>query len=299
MRKGTVAAALLIASVAFAQTTQNHPYISAEQSNAIANEWTRPMEPFKILGNLYYVGSQNIGSYLFTTPQGDILLDTGMPSMHQAVKGNIEKLGFKLSDIKIMISSHAHIDHVGGHAEMQKATRAQVVALGEDARALGLGTDLSPVGYLGWTPVKVNRVIKDGDTVSLGGVTLRAVWTPGHTPGATTWVTSIADGGRTYNVVFPGGAGPNPGPPVVGNAKFPTLADDTLGTYRKLRALNPDIQLPGHPGQLFMGKLDAVRAGVRPHPLLVAPGEWAKGIDAQEAAFRKRMEADTAKLSAR
>jgi hypothetical protein len=89
------------------------------------------------------------------------------------------------------------------------------------------------------------------------------------------------------------------GPPVVGNAKFPTLADDTLGTYRKLRALTPDIQLPGHPGQLFMGKLDAVRAGVRPHPLLVAPGEWVKGIDAQEAAFRKRMEADTAKLSAR
>src|SRR6476620_7025051 len=115
MRKGAFAAALLIASVAFAQTTQNHPYISADQSNAIANEWTKPMEPFKILGNLYYVGSQNIGSYLFVTPQGDILLDTGMPSMHQAVKGNIEKLGFKLSDIKVMISSHAHIDHVGGH----------------------------------------------------------------------------------------------------------------------------------------------------------------------------------------
>src|SRR5678815_2046081 len=102
------------------------------------------------------------------------------------------------------------------HQDHDFQPRAQVVALGADARALGLGTDPSPVGYLGWTPVKVNRVIKDGDTVSLGGVTLRAVWTPGHTPGATTWVTSIADGGRTYNVVFPGGAGPNPGPPVVG-----------------------------------------------------------------------------------
>jgi metallo-beta-lactamase class B len=182
---------------------------------------------------------------------------------------------------------------------MKKATGAQVVALGEDARALELGKDLSPVEYLGWPPVKVDRKIKDGDTVSLGGVTLRAVWTPGHTPGATTWVTTIADGGRTYNLVFPGGAGPNPGPPVVGNAKFPTLADDTLGTYRKLRALNPDIQLPGHPGQLFMGKLDGVRAGVRPHPLLVPAGEWVKGIDTQEAAFRKRMEADAAKRSAR
>src|SRR5262245_22843007 len=299
MRTGGFTAALLIASVAFAQTTQNHPYISAEQSNAIANEWTKPMEPFKILGNLYYVGSQNIGSYLFVTPQGDILLDTGMPSMHQAVKGNIEKLGFKLSDIKIMISSHAHIDHIGGHAEMKKATGAQVMALGEDARALELGKDLSPVEYLGWTPVKVDRVLKDGDTVSLGGTTLRAVWTPGHTPGATTWVTTIADCGRNYNVVFPGGAGPNPGTPVVGNAKHPRLAEETLDTFRKLRQLNPDIQLPGHPGQLLMGKVEAIKNGVRPHPLLVPAGEWVKGIDMQEANFRKRMEADAAKLSAR
>src|SRR5690348_7214027 len=122
MRKVVLLAALLTTSLAFAQNVPNTPYISAEQSNAIANEWTKPQEPFKLLGNVYYVGSQNIASYLFVTPQGNILLDTGMPSMHQAVKANIEKLGFKLSDIKIMISSHAHIDHIGGHAEMKKAT---------------------------------------------------------------------------------------------------------------------------------------------------------------------------------
>ena len=175
MRTMLIGAAVLTAALASAQTIQNHPYISAEQSNAIANEWTKPMEPFKILGNVYYVGAQNIGSYLFTTPQGHILLDTGMPAMHQAVKANIEKLGFKLSDIKIMISSHAHIDHIGGHAEMKKATGAQVVALAQDAKALESGKDLSPVEYLPWAPVKVDRVIKDGDTVSLGGVTLKAV----------------------------------------------------------------------------------------------------------------------------
>lgn len=296
MRKLLLAVVVLTASIASAQ---NGPYISAEQANAIANEWTKPQEPFHILGNLYYVGSQNIASYLFTTPQGNILLDTGMPSMHQAVRSNIEKLGFKLSDIKIMISSHAHIDHVGGHAEMKRATGAQVMAIGDDARALEMGKDLSPVEYLGWTPVKVDRVLKDGDTVSLGGTTLRAVWTPGHTPGATTWVTTMADGGRTYNLVFPGGAGPNPGPPVVGNPKFPTLAQDTLNTFAKLRRLNPDIQLPGHPGQLLMGKIDAIKNGVRPHPLLVPAGEWVKGIDNQEANFRKRMEADAAKAGAR
>jgi metallo-beta-lactamase class B len=222
-----------------------------------------------------------------------------MPAMHQALKGNIEKLGFNLTDIKMMISNHAHIDHVGGHAEMKKATGAQVMALGEDARALELGKDLSPVEYLGWTPVKVDRVLKDGETVSLGGVTLRAVWTPGHTPGATTWVTTLVDGGRSYNVVFPAPPEPNLGPPVVGNANHPTLADDTLSTFRKLRQLHPDIQLPAHPGQLLRGKLDGLRSGLRPHPLLVPAGEWVERIDAREAAFRKRMEADTAKLSAR
>jgi metallo-beta-lactamase class B len=299
MRNAVVLGTLLVASLASAQTVANHPYISAELSNAIANEWTRPMEPFRVLDNLYYVGSQNISSHLITTPQGHILLDTGMLAMHQAVKGNIEKLGFKLSDIKIMISNHAHIDHVGGHAEMKKATGAQVMALGEDARALELGKDLSPVEYLGWTPVKVDRVLKDGDTVSLGGVTLRAVWTPGHTPGATTWGTTLVDGGRSYDVVFPAPPEPNPGPTVVGNANHPTLADDTLSTFRKLRQLHPDIQLPAHPGQLFLGQLDGLRRGLRPHPLLVPAGEWVKRIDARESAFRKRMEADTAKLSAR
>ena len=299
MRKIVLLALLLSAPLAYAQTIQNHPYISAEQSNAIANDWTKPMEPFHVLGNLYYVGSENIASYLFTTPQGHILLDTGMPSMHAAVRGNIEKLGFKLSDIEIMISSHAHIDHIGGHAEMKRATGARVMAMGPDAKALEAGTDLSPVEYLPWTPVKVDRVLKDGDTVALGGTTLRAVWTPGHTPGATTWVTTIADGGRTYNIVFPGGAGPNAGPPVVGNPKHPTLAQDTLNTFAKLRQLNPDIQLPGHPRQLLTGKVEAIKNGARPHPLLVPAGEWVKGNEAQEANFRTRIEADAAKQPAR
>jgi metallo-beta-lactamase class B len=122
---------LLIASVAFAQTTQNHPYISAEQSNAIRERVDQAAGPFKISATCTTSGSQNYSGLICSSPpQGDILLDTGMPSMHQAVKGNIEKLGFKLSDIKIMISSHAHIDHVGGHAEMKKRHGAQVVALG-------------------------------------------------------------------------------------------------------------------------------------------------------------------------
>jgi metallo-beta-lactamase class B len=285
--------ALTVAATAVGQTRPS--FISAEQQAQINGPWSDPAEPFKILGNVYYVGAQNIASYLITTPQGHILLDTGMPRMHAGVRANIEKLGFAVTDIEIMISSHAHVDHVGGHAAMQKVTGARVMAMEPDARALAAGMDLSPIEYDGWDPVKVDRVLKDGDTVTHGGMTLRAVWVPGHTPGATTWVTTVEDGGRTYNVVFPGGGAPNAGPLVVGNPKHPTLADDTLGTFKKLRQLTPDIQLPGHPQQLFAGKIDAIKQGVRPHPLLLEPGAWLKGIDGQEAGFRKRIEADKAK----
>lgn len=292
-------ACVLIVLTASLASAQSPSFITAEQTAALRGPWSEPAEPFTILGNIHYVGGQNIASYLFTTPEGHILLDTGMPRMHQGVRASIEKLGFKLSDIKIMLSSHAHVDHVGAHAEMQKATGARVMAVGDDAKALEMGKDLSPVEYDGWPPVKVDRVLKDGDTVTLGGTTLRVVWTPGHTPGATTWATTVQDGGRSYSVVFPGGGAPNPGPVVVANPKHPTLAEDTLSTYRKLRQLNPDIQLTGHPQQLFAGKIDAIKKGVRPHPLLLEPGGWAKGIDAQQAAFTKRIEADKAKAPAR
>lgn len=289
---------VLSASAARAQTQALGPYIRAELIASLTGPSSAPAEPFTIVGNLHYVGAANIASYLFTTPEGHLLIDTGTTQMEKVVRENIEKLGFKLTDIKIILSSHAHFDHIAGHAAMQKATGARVMAIGDDARALELGRDLSPVETIGWEPVKVERVLKDGDVVALGGTTLRAVWTPGHTPGCTTWVTTIQDGGRSYSVVILGSIGPNPGPPMVGNPKHPTLAEDTLGTIRKLRALNPDIQLGGHPQAAFTGKIDAMKRGTRPHPLLQEPGAWSKMLDTQQANFTKRIEADRAKAAA-
>jgi metallo-beta-lactamase class B len=219
--------------------------------------------------------------------------------MAKTVLANVEKLGFKPNDIRLMISSHAHVDHIGGHAEVKKATGAQVVASAEDARALEAGRDMSPVEYDGWPAVRVDRIIKEGETVTLGTASLRAVLTPGHTPGATTWVTTVQDGGRSYNVVFPGGAAPNGGPLVVGNPKHPNLAEITLATYGKLKQLNPDIVLQGHPQQAFMGKVDAMKKGARPHPLLQVPGAWLKQQEQGEANFRKRIDADRARAQSR
>jgi metallo-beta-lactamase class B len=265
---------------------------------------SRPVQPaggaIPLIGNIYYVGAKNIASYLIVTPQGDILVDTGTTEMTRVVTSNIEKLGFKPRDIKIMLSSHAHFDHIGGHAAMKKLTGARVMAIKQDADALEAGKDLSPLGDEGWTPVKVDRVLKDGDTVALGGTTLRAVWAPGHTPGCTVWTTTVPDGGKNYSVAIFGCGGPNGGVKLVGNQRFPTLVDDTLGTLRKLKMLKPDIYVTGHPQMLFAGKIERMKVAERPHPL-VDPGSmaWTRMLDEAQAAFEKRVaaERDTTKIT--
>lgn len=291
------ALALLLVVLSSTFVSAQGRFVTAEQRTQLHGPSSQGVEPFRIVGNIYYVGAQNIASYLMTSPEGHILIDTGTKEMGPVVLGNIEKLGFKPGDIKIMLSSHAHFDHIQGHAAMKKATGARVMALGDDARALASGKDLSPVEDEGWDPVRVDRVLKDGDTVTLGGTTLKAVWTPGHTPGCTTWVTDVQDKGKSYSVVFLGGIGPNQGPQLVGNPKHPRLIEDTLGSIRKLRGLNPDISLGGHPQQAFAGKVERIKSGGTPHPLMMQPGAWTKMLDNAEANFRKRVEAEKAKTA--
>jgi metallo-beta-lactamase class B len=274
--------------------------LTAEQRAQFHGPYSQPEEPFRLIGNIYYVGAKNIASYLVTTPQGNILIDTGTTEMTPVITANIEKLGFKVRDIKIMLSSHAHFDHIGGHAAMKKLTGARVMAIRQDAEALEAGKDLSPLGDEGWTPVKVDRVLKDGDTVTLGGATLRAVWAPGHTPGCTVWTTSVPDGGRSYSVAIFGCGGPNGGVRLVGNQRFPTLVNDTMATFRKLKMLKPDIYVSGHPQMLFAGKIDRMKAGERPHPLLDPQSQaWVKMLDDAEANFTKRVQAEHAQSASR
>ena len=269
------------------------PFLTAEQRAQFHGPYSQPEDAFRLVGNIYYVGAKNIASYLITTPQGHISVDTGTSEMTPVITANVQKLGFKLQDIKIMLSSHAHFDHVGGHAAMQRATKARVMAIRQDADALQAGKDLSPLGDEGWGPVKVGRVLKDGDTVTLGGTTLKAVWAPGHTPGCTVWTTNVPDAGRTYSVALFGCGGPNAGVKVVDNPRFPTLADDALGTIRKLKTLKPDIYVTGHPQALFMGKIARLKAGERPHSL-DDPAAWTKMLDEAEANFIKRVQAERA-----
>ena len=214
-------------------------HVAAQQGSDAA-------EPFRVIGNIYYVGGQ-YGSYLITTPEGHILHDTGSAEMHPLIMSNVESLGFSVQDIRIMISSHAHWDHIEGHAAMKRVTGAQVVALGGDAEALRTGRNNSALDARNFEAVPVDRVIEDGDTVTLGGVTLRAVWTPGHTQGATMWTTTVQEGGNTYSVAFRGGEIPNAGAPLFDNPRHSTVVTDTRRTLRRLKDFEPDLFLHNHP----------------------------------------------------
>jgi metallo-beta-lactamase class B len=254
--------------------------------------WSGAVEPFKIVGNIHYVGAANIASYLITTPKGHILLDTGTREMAPIVTGGIQKLGFALHDVKIMLSGHAHFDHVGSHAAVQRATGAQVMAVGDDARAIASGEDRSPLGAEGWEAVKVDRVLKDGDTVTLGGTTLRAVLAPGHTPGCTVWTMTTRDDARSYDVLFYACSGPNADVRLIDNPKFPKLVGETRGTFERLKQLKPDIFLLMHPKDQFAGKMDQIHAGTSPHPLYNPTG-WVKLLDEGRASFEARVQAES------
>ena len=288
-------AILLIVISSGLVSAQTSP-LTPEARARFHGEMSQPVEPFRIIGNIYYVGARNIASYLINTPEGHIMIDTGTKEMHQVIRGNVEKLGFKLQDVKILLSGHAHFDHVQGHAAMKKATGAKVMAIREDAAALAAGTDMSPLGDEGWEPVAVDRVLKDGDTVTLGVTTLRAVWTPGHTPGCTTWTTRAQEKEKTYSVVFQACGAPNAGVKLVGNTKFPTLVQDTLRSFEVQKNLKADIYLPMHPEELFAGKVERIKAGETPHPLF-NPGDYAKLIANTEANFRKRVQEEQGKIA--
>jgi metallo-beta-lactamase class B len=210
--------------------------------------WNRPVAPFHIIGNVYYVGPKEIAQYLITTPEGHILLDSGFEASVPRLAANVRALGFRFEDVKILLASHAHIDHVQGHAQVRRLTGATVVASAADAPVIASGGKGEPVydGVYSWTPCPIDRVVSDGERVTLGGTTLVAHLTPGHTRGAITWTMEVRDGGRTLSVVFFPSANVNPGVRLVGNARYPEIADDFRRSFAIWSSLPCDVPLGSH-----------------------------------------------------
>lgn len=237
------------------------------------DESNQPFTPFRIIGNIYYVGTNDLACYLIKTPAGLILIDTGMEESAPIVRANIGALGFKLQDIKIILSGHAHYDHVGGHADMKQVTGARVYASAGDTVILESGGTKAFFPIKAFKPVKVDQVIKDGETVRLGGVALAAHLTPGHTEGNTTWTMRVTEQGKQYDVVFVGSMSINQGVHLVNYPAWPDIAAVYAKSFQTLKGLHCDVFLGPHASFFNMqGKAGQMNANPNSNPFIDPDG---------------------------
>ena len=230
----------------------------AQPQNAAAQneEWTRPFPPFRMIGNIYWVGSYDLSTYLITTPQGNILINTGVGDTAQQIKASVEKLGFKLVDTKILTSTHGHYDHVAGMAELKRMTGARIIVSEGDKELLESGGKadfrFGDTPGARFEPVKVDQTFKDGEKISLGGIELTAHHHPGHTKGATSFTLNVQEGGKTYRVIIANMGSINPGVTVTGMAKYPDIGKDYARTFLAQKDMKIDVWLASHAGQFRM-----------------------------------------------
>lgn len=252
--------------------------------------WKEPVPPRRLVGNIYYVGAAGVSSFLIATPEGHILLDTGFPETVPVIERGVKQLGFRIGDIKIILSSHAHFDHVSGHATMKRLTGATIYASAADARLLASGGEADFIPLPHYDPIEADRILVDGDAVSLGGTTLIAHLTPGHTAGATTWTMTVTEGGHSYRVVFFSSTSINPGTRLIGNPVYPSISDDLAASFTYLKTLPCDIYFAPHATQFGMKekfeKLDQPGVDNRDVHPLVDPEGWKKMIASSEKAYR-------------
>jgi metallo-beta-lactamase class B len=282
--------------------------------------WTTPLTPFRIAPNLYYVGSRDLAAYLITTPSGDILLNSNLVSSPPLIFHSIEQLGFHPSDIKILLISHAHSDHAGGSAEILKQTHARYMVMDADVSSIETGGRTDFAHFKPWPPAHVDRILHDGSTVQLGGITLTAHKTAGHTPGCTTWTLQVIEPGNPRNVAGNVAANPsanieskvgaNPSANVPANvvrnvvivgsvtalseyrliatprhpASYPGIASDFAHTFTQLEALPCDIFLASH-GEYFDLLPKLARSKTEGPSVWIDPTGYKQAIAASRAAF--------------
>ena len=236
---------------------------------------TTQFPPHKVIGNIYYVGTRTLSAFLITTPQGHILINTTYERNVPVLEKSVADLGFKFADVKIVLGTHAHGDHQEGDAAVKQKTGAQVIAMAEDLPALQA---MKPGGK----EHPVDRTLRDGESVSLGGTTLVAHLTAGHTRGCTTWTTRVQDGGRNYDVVIhcslraPG-------------TLTPAVVAEFNRTFKVVRALPCDVPLGDHPAQYNMHAKHAKLQGSGANPFVDA-ANCDLETDIQEAMFRAALE---------
>lgn len=270
--------------------------VSAQESED-DRKMNQPFEPFKIIGNIYYVGASDVTSFLITTPNGHILIDGGFEETVPQIKANVAKLGFKLEDIKILLINHAHYDHCGGLAEIKKLTGAQLFASPPDAPVLADG-GISDFRFGGekplFTPVKADKILQDREKIKLGNTVLTTYFTFGHTKGATSWTMDVSENGKKYKVVFMSSI-TTLDYSFVNNSKYPEIAKDFAKTYQTLGGIKADVFLASHGGFFDLSeKAEKLRAGAKQNPF-IDPKGYQRFVLRMTKAFEDKLKEEQAK----
>lgn len=250
----------------------------------------QPFPPFKVIGNIYFVGNKDQADFLIVTPKGNILLNTDYEVNVPQIKDSIKQLGFNYSDTKIILISQAHYDHDEGSALIKKETGATYMVMDKDVAVVESGgkKDFAYGDKYLYPPAKVDRVLHDGDTVELGGTQLVAHLTPGHTKGCTTYTMKVTSHNKTYNAVFIGGTGVNPEFKLVDNKKYPQIVNDYKHTFAILKSLPCDVYLGAHGSYFDIDKKYALLKTAKTNPF-IDPIGYQKHIAEEEKRFNKKL----------
>ena len=292
-----LSAAVLLALIAATGSAQAQSV--ADLMRQMRQRWVTPTEPFRIIDNVYYVGTAGLSSFLVTSPEGHVLLDTGLPDSAPLIKANIAKLGFKLGDIKYLLNSHAHFDHAGALAELKRDTGAQMVASAADKPLLegGYYPGRKDKAEWGFPPVKVDRVVGQGDKITIGKVTMTANMTPGHSPGCTSWTTVAREKKWNHTVVFFCSASVAANR-LFGDITHPGIVDDYRKTFAAARGIIADVFLAPHPEMFKMEEKRALIGKYDVNPFIKA-GEFHSFVKAAEASFNTELAKQKATMEAR
>jgi metallo-beta-lactamase class B len=257
--------------------------------------WSQPFPAHRVIGNVYYVGTADLACFLITTPQGHILINTGMPDSTPLIRKSVESLGFRFADIKILLNMQAHIDHVGALAEIQQLTGAKVYATEGDAPVLRDGGKsdfrFGADPDMHFKPVKLDRVLKDGETIELGGTRVKLVLNPGHTKGSGTYMLPVNEPGRmyTHTVCIANLGTINPGVKLLNNAKYPQIAEDYARTFEVQKNLPCEIFLAAHGSMYNLAGKYKAGDEYNPDRFLVKRKEWLEAVGKYEDAYRKQL----------
>jgi metallo-beta-lactamase class B len=292
LRRATKIFTLLALSACISSMAAENPAAPGFTNVALSRmfqSWNQPFKPLRIVGNIHYVGASGVSSYLITSPEGHVLIDTGFEQTVPLIRDSVEKLGFRMADIKLILASHAHVDHTGGHALAKELTGARIIMSEADAALLASGGKADFLDeVMPYRPAKADQIVRDGEQIKLGPIVLTALLTPGHTKGCTTWTTVAEEGGKRYDVVFFGSTSVLT--KLVNNSKYPQIARDYAATFRKLKALPCDVFLAPH-ASFFGLEEKARRAGHGANPFVDATA-FQEFVTKAEQAFVKQLETE-------